>query len=47
MQKPKKEICSLAEYYELEDREKYKSEYYKGEKFAMAGGVAESQSYAG
>ena len=38
MQKPKKEIYSLAEYYELEEREEYKSDYYKGEIFAMAGG---------
>ncbi len=38
MQKPKKEIYSLTEYYELEEREEYKSEYYKGEIFAMAGG---------
>ena len=38
MQKPAKKYFTVQEYLELEDAAEYKSEYYKGEIFAMAGG---------
>jgi len=38
MQKPAKKYFTVEEYLELEDAAEYKSEYYKGEIFAMAGG---------
>jgi len=38
MQKPAKKYFTVEEYLKLEDSAEYKSEYYKGEIFAMAGG---------
>ena len=38
MQNPVKKYFTVQEYLELEDAAEYKSEYYKGEIFAMAGG---------
>jgi Uma2 family endonuclease len=38
MQKPAKRYFTVQEYLELEESAEYKSEYYKGEIFAMAGG---------
>jgi Uma2 family endonuclease len=37
MQKPAKKYFSVEEYLEIEETAEYKSEYYKGEIFAMAG----------
>jgi Uma2 family endonuclease len=37
MQKPAKKYFTVQEYLELEESAEYKSEYYKGEIFAMAG----------
>ncbi len=38
MQKPAKKHFTIKEYLDLEDSSEYKSEYYKGEIFALAGG---------
>lgn len=38
MQKPAKKYFTVEEYLELEDAAEYKSEYYQGEIFAIAGG---------
>ena len=47
MQKPAKKYFTVQEYLELEDAAEYKSEYYKGEIFAMAGASFNHNQIAG
>ena len=47
MQKPAKKYFTVEEYLELEDAAEYKSEYYQGEIFAMAGASFNHNQIAG
>lgn len=47
MQQPAKKYVTPAEYLALEDAAEYKSEYYQGEIFAMAGGSLNHNRIAG
>jgi len=47
MQKPAKKYFTIQEYLEIEESAEYKSEYYKGEIFAMAGASINHNQIAG
>lgn len=46
MSQPAKKFYTLEEYFALEETAEYKSEYFQGEIFAMAGGSANHSSIA-